>query len=132
MSASFLMLFFSRCEDFLSECYILYKISGQCCGTYFDPKPYLSSHGTCFTTKPVEIEYKNPLEILGIKLNVSTTYSKGINYEKYGPEYATNAVKVAFHTQDFGLASISKKSFSLNRGTINHVQLEKRKVFQFQ
>ena len=106
----------------------MYKVSGNCCGTYFDPKPYFTTLGTCFTTKPVTIEYNNALQILGIKINVSKEYSKGINSEKYGPEFANTAIKVAFHSQDIGLAAIEKNSIALNRGTINKIKLGKSKV----
>ena len=79
-----------RCEDFLPHCSVLYKFSGSCCENYFDPKPYFSALGTCFTTRPVTINYTNPLDIVGVTVNVSKEYSKGISFNLYGPKFATN------------------------------------------
>ena len=117
-----------RCEDFLPHCSVLYKFSGSCCEHYFDPKPYFSALGTCFTTRPVTINYTNPLDIVGVTVNVSKEYSKGISFNLYGPKFATNAVEVAFHSQDHALAAISQNSLSLNGGTVNKLKLQKTKV----
>ena len=118
-----------KCEDFLPHCSFLYKSSGSCCEHYFDPKPYFSALGTCFTTLPVTIDYINPLDIIGVTVNVSKEYSKGISYKLFGPKFATNAIEVAFHSQDHGMAAISQNSLSLNGGTVNKLRLQKTKVY---
>ena len=117
-----------KCEDFLPHCSLLYKSAGSCCEHYFDPKPYFSALGTCFTTLPVTIDYINPLDIIGVTVNVSKEYSKGISYKLFGPKFATNAIEVAFHSQDHSLAAISQNSLSLNGGTVNKLKLQKTKV----
>ena len=59
---------------------------------------------------------------------MSKEYSKGISFNLYGPKFATNAVEVAFHSQDHALAAISQNSLSLNGGTVNKLKLQKTKV----
>ena len=117
-----------KCEDFLSECFTLFKSSARCCGDVFDFKPYFSSLGTCFTTKPIQLVYNNPLDVLGITTNVSTKYSTGINSKTYGAIFAKQAIDLAFHSQDQGLVAINRNSLSFNRGTINKVKLQRVEV----
>ncbi len=52
--------FFPRCDDFINLCEIHGKMmftepksagGENCCRDYFDPTPFFSDAGTCFTTK---------------------------------------------------------------------------------
>ena len=74
------------------------------------------------------IHYITPLDILGITVNVSKHYSKGISHKLFGPKFASNAIEVAFHSQDHALSAISQSSISLNRGTVNKLKLQKTKI----
>ncbi len=49
-----------RCDEFINLCEIHGRIkftepkangTNNCCGEYFDPTPFFSEAGTCFTTK---------------------------------------------------------------------------------
>ena len=117
-----------KCEDFISECNTLFTRSAKCCGEVFDTKPYFSSFGTCFTTKSTKLVYTNPLDILGITLNVSTKYSSGINSKMFGAIFAKQAIDLAFHSQDQGLVAINRNGLSFNRGTTNKVKLQRVEV----
>ena len=46
----------------------------------------------------------------------------------YGAKFATNAIEVAFHSQDHALSAISQSSLSLNGGTVNKLKLQKTKI----
>ena len=95
-----------------------------CCGNYFDPVPKFTSQGICFSTI-VNKRYMGPIDKIIIKLNMSKSYSIGINNKKYGPEYARNAASLAFHSQDHGLAAINTNNQAINRGTMNEIKLQK-------
>ena len=77
----------TRCEDFISMCEVhrrfLFSGSGypdekKCCGTLFNPVPFFSHTGTCFTTHATVYE-RSPFTFSSIKvwLNVETKNSPG-------------------------------------------------------
>ena len=59
---------------------------------------------------------------------MSTKYSKGISQRKYGPSFGRNAVGVTFHTQNHGLSAMNQNGLAIERGTTNHIKLEKKVV----
>ena len=51
----------------------------NCCKHVFNPKPFFSSAGVCFTTKPYDLPIVNKtLRPDKIMLNVSENYSEGM------------------------------------------------------
>ena len=73
-----------RCEDFIPYCFhTLGKKSGlwsrwSCCDHVFDPKPFFSSAGVCFTTKSYNLpRVSKILRPDKIVLNVAENYSEG-------------------------------------------------------
>ena len=102
----------------------------SCCGKYFNPKPQFSSQGACFSTH-VNKRYLGPMDKIIINLNMSKSYSIGINDKKYGPAFARNAAAITFHSQDHGLAAINTNNQAINRGTVNEIKLQKIMVFNY-
>ena len=100
----------------------------DCCTHLFDPTPYFSSKGTCFTTNPQMRSYSSPIDTISISINMSSEYSEGINHFKYGPSFAIQAASLTFHSQTHGLAAIDYNSISINRGTAYQIKLSKSKV----
>ena len=72
-----------RCEDFIPYCvHTLEKNwweQSNCCGQIFDPKPFFSTAGVCFTTKPYDLpRVSKTLRPDKIMLNVAENYSEGM------------------------------------------------------
>ena len=89
-------------------------LEGDCCEKYFNTKPYFNNLGTCFSTKTRET-YMGALDSIIITVNMSTEFSKGISQIKYGPGFARNAVGIAVHTQNHGLAAMTQNGIAINR-----------------
>ena len=71
-----------RCEDFIPYC--LHTLEekwwedSNCCSKIFDPKPFFSSAGVCFTTKSYNLpRVSKILRPDKIVLNVAENYSEG-------------------------------------------------------
>ena len=59
-----------KCEGFIDE---------QLCGTFFDPDPWISYFGTCFTSKYAwHVSGSGGLNSIKLRLNVSPDYSAGM------------------------------------------------------
>ena len=72
-----------RCEDFIPYCvHTLEKNwweQSNCCGQIFDPKPFFSTAGVCFTTKSYDLpRVSKTLRPDKIMLNVAENYSEGM------------------------------------------------------
>ena len=102
-------------------------LGGDCCDKYFNTKPYFNDLGTCFSTKTKET-YLGALDSIIITVNMSTDFSKGISQKRYGRGFARNAVGIAVHTQNHGLAAMTQNGIAINRGTINDIKIEKKVV----
>ena len=117
------------CDDFIRNCSIG-RHNGQtnCCEALFDPKPYFSPKGTCFSTNPQKRLYRSPIDTLAFSINLSPEYSVGINHTKYGPTFAIQAAALVFHSQSHGLAVIDKNTIAINKGSINDIKLSTSRV----
>ena len=58
-----------KCEDFIDQ---------EMCGNFFDPDPWISYFGTCFTSKyPWPVHGSGGLNSVKLRLNISPDYSAG-------------------------------------------------------
>ena len=74
-----------RCKDFIPHCYHTLERNewADCCNEIFDSKPFFSSAGVCFTTKPHDLpRVSQVLRPDKIILNVAEDYSEG-RHAKY-------------------------------------------------
>ena len=122
-------LFKIRCEDFIESC-----------EDEFDPDPWISYFGTCFTSKhPWNVTGSGGLQHRIVKLNTSTDYSAGklLLYKYFknifmclldfndliGERQAFSGISMVLHQTDHPLAALDNRAINLESGTSNRLIL---------
>lgn len=116
-----------KCESFLLHCNKKSLLSdySDCCKEIFEPKPYLSTFGVCFSTKSnIGSSKDGTLQVL---LNVSEEYTIGI-HEIGGPRRSIVPHTLAFNGHDHPLVALERKPMTLVPGTYSTFKLKAREV----
>ena len=116
----------------------------------FDPDPWISYFGTCFTSKyPWYVTGSGGLQHMIIKLNTSPDYSAGNIYLlKYiskifscvsldftgliGERQAFSGINMVLHETDHPLAALDNRAITLESGTSNRLILSISEVIPSQ
>ena len=89
----------------------------------FNPKPWLSYSGTCFTTHYFwNVTRSGGLASKDIKLNTSPDYTADFS-PLLGQRFAFSGINLVLHTNDHPIAAMDSRGFSLESGTNNRLVL---------
>jgi len=91
----------------------------NCVGLFFDPDPWISYFGTCFTSKYAwHVSGSGGLNSIKLRLNVSPDYSAEFS-ELIGERQSHSGVNMVLHTSDHPLAALDNRAINLESGTSN-------------
>ena len=117
-----------KCSKFIRKC--LYKdlipVAKQCCGEMFDPKPFLSKYGVCFTTKNLKTSTAGNLQVV-LNMNFGIGFDKNIT----GIEISLITPTLAFNGKNHPLVAMEKNPESLKSGTWTSFKLSQSMVRSF-
>ena len=117
-----------KCESFIVFCNQKALLSNHfdCCQEIFDPKPFLSEYGACFSTKSSIGTSKDGM--LEVMLNVSEEYTIGIDKTIGGPRRSFIPHTLAFNGNNHPFVALEKEPMSLVPGTYSSLKLKARVV----
>lgn len=116
-----------KCEDFLVKCSYksLFTKEVDCCEDMFDPKPFISKEGACFTTgKDLKKTDQGSIEV---RVDASEAYTESHDEGIAGTTRSLSGPTISFHENDHPLVASLKGSHKLTPGTINSFKLRRRK-----